>query len=315
MNAGTREGATMTRLAVLLLALGAYTGVLAASQGIAAKTQPHGSALQNSTQSDQRGTEQSPLAIELVQSKASEEQAVSEAKNAENQTAAIIEANKITRWLAGATIALAIFALWQVIESRRSSRRQMEIAIAQQQATVLPLTLHYHYYPIAKTRPRRYEFRFRLQLRNNGTTPTKNLRMKAHCILSNQLWDMNTVLDYGPHVEGTGLIPPQFQLYGGLAPMFPDPAITGQDILDVQAGTKFLYVLGWIVYNDIFPGTPVHVTRYCWSVIPMGDPLASTPKGLEKLRFDWVQHATGNTTEDIKRARNPLLAALSRSAN
>ena len=84
--------------------------------------------------------------------------------------------------------------------------------------------------------------------------------------------------------------------------MLPEAAISPQDILDVQAGRKHLYLWGWAKYFDVFPGTREHITRFCWIVTPIGDPLAydqNLKQGDTKLLvFNFIHNAEGNYADD-----------------
>jgi hypothetical protein len=98
---------------------------------------------------------------------------------------------------------------------------------------------------------------------------------------------------------GTALIPPKSNTGGGIAPRFPDPAITPQDIIEVQAGRKFLYLSGWARYLDVFPDTPEHVTKFCWQITPLGNPLTFNPAVTpQTLTFPNVLHTEGNCADD-----------------
>jgi len=101
---------------------------------------------------------------------------------------------------------------------------------------------------------------------------------------------------------GTGIIGPKFHIMGSQAPVLPEAAISPQDILDVQAGRKHLYLWGWAKYFDVFPGTREHITRFCWIVTPIGDPLAydqNLKQGDTKLLvFNFIHNAEGNYADD-----------------
>ena len=107
--------------------------------------------------------------------------------------------------------------------------------------------------------------------------------------------------NYETNLIGKGLIPPNTTIMGGLAPPPADPAITKDDILDIYAGHKFLYIWGWIKYFDVFPNTPQRITRYCWMIVPVGDPTTFVPnsqKSSEMLVFPSIHHHEGNCADD-----------------
>jgi hypothetical protein len=41
---------------------------------------------------------------------------------------------------------------------------------------------------------------------------------------------------------------------------------------EVVAGTKRLYMWGWATYNDVFPRTHIHITRFAVQISAGGDP-------------------------------------------
>ena len=101
---------------------------------------------------------------------------------------------------------------------------------------------------------------------------------------------------------GTGLLAPKSESLGGLAPRMPGAAISPQDILDAQHGRKILYVWGWAKYFDVFPNTQEHTTRFCWLIIPGGNPAEYCPTArngeMGSLVFGYVHNITGNCADE-----------------
>jgi hypothetical protein len=144
-----------------------------------------------------------------------------------------------------------------------------------------------------------YHWRFRPNWTNSGDTPTKKMTMHTECMLRDSVLPLGFEFDYPTTETGTALIPPNTSAGGGLAPRYPAPAITPQDILDVQAGKKFLYFMGWAKYFDVFPDTPQHITRFCWQLLPLGDPFAYDPSVTpQNLTFPNIYHHEGNCADD-----------------
>jgi hypothetical protein len=109
------------------------------------------------------------------------------------------------------------------------------------------------------------------------------------------------IFDYEITEIGTALIPPKISSLGGVSPSAPEPAISPQDILDIRAGKKFLYFLGWARYYDVFPNTKQHITRFGWNITPLGDPLAYVPVlpgQKEALTFPYLFLKKGNCADD-----------------
>jgi hypothetical protein len=191
-----------------------------------------------------------------------------------------------------ATIVIATFTatLWRA--TTRQSELTREALIADKQAFIfsdgfnglweLDATGH-------------YSWRFRPVWKNSGDTPTRNLRFRTNCELRNT----PMTVDYSfstNDAPGTGLIGPKSSALGGLSP-YPEAPISAQDLVDVQAGRKYLYLWGWARYYDVFPDTPEHITHFCWVVLPNGDPMTYQPNSTD-FRFDHVLFHTGNFTRD-----------------
>jgi hypothetical protein len=144
-----------------------------------------------------------------------------------------------------------------------------------------------------------YSWRFRPIWENGGDTPTKHLKIYVSCELRNSILPIGFDFTRMDQSAGTGFMGGRSKYTGGLAPWSPGGAITPQDIIDVQAQRKFLYVWGWALYNDIFPGTPMHITRFCFDVKPSGNPFTYDPKVTpDTLRFPYLYHREGNCADD-----------------
>jgi hypothetical protein len=197
-----------------------------------------------------------------------------------------------------ATVVIAAFTgtLW--IATSRQALLTREALIGDKRAFIFPTNLDGFWERPQENGP--YVWRFRPRWMNSGDTPSKNLTNYTGCELRNTR--LPDGFDFSGGNPGGGLLPPKTELHGGLAPQWPAAAITPQDILDVQAGTKFLYVWGWARYNDVFPKTAQHITRFCWIVTPLGDPTRYIPgkKPPEDggLAFPYVHHKEGNCADD-----------------
>jgi hypothetical protein len=145
-----------------------------------------------------------------------------------------------------------------------------------------------------------FHWRFRPRWQNSGETPTKRMTLYTGCELRDTLLPMGEVLR-DRHQFGSGLLAPKTTMTGGVAPALPDPAITPQDIVEVQAGRKFLYLWGWAKYFDVFPNTPERITRFCWAIFPTGDPFNPGPLvdgKLQGISFPYVHYFYGNCADD-----------------
>jgi hypothetical protein len=200
------------------------------------------------------------------------------------------------------TFVIAIFTLVLAGITDRQARLTKEALIADKRAFVYADGCS----PLWEIDPatKQYHWRFRPNWHNSGDTPTKHMRMHVECELRNS--PMPRGFDFKRVFTniGTGLLPPRTGSPGGLAPMPPNAAITPQDLLDAQQGRKFIYFWGWVKYFDVFPGTPEHVTRFCWVFTPVGDPMAYVPGTAGQpptpgtLSFPYVHHTEGNSADE-----------------
>jgi hypothetical protein len=203
-----------------------------------------------------------------------------------------------------ATIAIAIFTLtlkratdklWDAGEHQTNIARQAMIAGERAFVFATGIAPFWEIDPTTKF----YNWRFRPNWKNSGDTPTRRMTMHSRCELRTEPLPEGFNFDYLTQEIGTALIPPNTEVGGGLAPGPRASAITAQDILDAQSGRKFLYFLGWARYFDVFPDTPQHITRFCWQILPIGDPFAYDPKvSPQNLTFPFVHHLKGNCADD-----------------
>jgi len=68
--------------------------------------------------------------------------------------------------------------------------------------------------------------------------------------------------DFPPNAESyPAIIPPKGSVYGTTF------TLTDDELIEVQKGTKFFYILGTATYLDVFDGTPIHATKFCRQII------------------------------------------------
>lgn len=206
-----------------------------------------------------------------------------------------------------ATFIIAIFTIKLAKATNllwRSGEKQLQLTkdalVADKRAFVFAVGLMQYWERDSQTGL--YNWRFRPQWRNSGDTPTKNMRMNFECVVRDSPLPAGFDLDHAAIEPGTGLLAPKDQMFGGLAPR--GNPITPQDIIDTQAGTKFIYVWGWIRYFDVFPDSPRHITRFCWQILPAGNPHAfmpdasGVPPSPGTVSFSFLHHTEGNCADD-----------------
>jgi hypothetical protein len=201
-----------------------------------------------------------------------------------------------TLWLVIFTGGLTIstILLWRAGERQTAIARQAMIAGERAFVFTTGLAPFWDLDPATNL----YNWRFRPTWKNSGDTPTRLMTMHSECVLRDTPLPSEFDFNYPTTDIGTALIPPNTETHGGIAPRGAT-AITPQDILDIQAGRKFLYYWGWARYFDVFPDTPQHITRFAWQVLPLGDPFAYNPTITpQNLIFPNVILSAGNCADD-----------------
>ncbi len=197
------------------------------------------------------------------------------------------------------TVAIAAFT-WTLWRTSQDQGRLTEMALVEtRRAFIFAAGLHPEWDLDPKAN--QYTWRFRPTWVNSGETATKNLRIYVDATLLNSELPKGFDLTLERIAPGTGgMIGPKYSTMGGAVPHFPSAQVTPQDILDMQAGTKFFYMWGWARYNDVFSGTEEHISRFCWRVVCTGDPIAFDPalnNQPNPLKFNFIQHSEGNCTD------------------
>jgi hypothetical protein len=185
-------------------------------------------------------------------------------------------------------------------ESRRASDIAREALVAGERAFVFATQLAQFWEHDPNSNE--YNWRFRPTWQNSGNTPSKNMQIHTDYFLRDIPLPLNFRFDYSSTDVGLVLVPPKGSLNGGVAPAHPNPAVSPQDIIDIQSGHKFFYLWGWTTYSDVFPGTPRHITRFCWQIDAVGDPRAFVPgtsaPNPGSLAFSMFHHREGNCADD-----------------
>ena len=120
---------------------------------------------------------------------------------------------------------------------------------------------------------------FSIFWRNGGTTATKNLIFHHNWSWSLPVMPKN--FDFkdkwgegAPHAPTPSFAGPQGRIGTSSYDFSP-----GQIAL-LKSKQMSLVFWGWARYNDVFRGTPIHISRYCFQVIGFrGDPLAPNDSG------------------------------------
>jgi len=182
-------------------------------------------------------------------------------------------------------------------EARRSGDIARDAMVAGERAFVFAVALNSYWELDGTTQT--YSWRFRPLWRNSGDTPTRNMLMHSECVVRETRLPAGFDFAYATAETGTALLAPHMDASGGLAPRPPHPAVTAQDIVGAQQGQKYVYIWGWARYSDVFPDTPVHLTRFCWLITCLGNPLTHDPaEETKKITFSWILNSEGNCADD-----------------
>jgi hypothetical protein len=201
-----------------------------------------------------------------------------------------------------ATFMIAAFTCTLWLASSKQAELTKEALIADKAAFAFPVNYSQYWELDALTG--HYNWRFRPTWRNSGDTAAKDVMIHVECEIRNTRFPVGYKFNYAITNEPRGFLAPHVDNVGGTAPPIGQAAVTAQDLVDAQAERKFIYLWGWIRYNDVFPDTARHVTKFCWWITIQGNPLLFVPHfegpaGTDgTLTFNYFQHTEGNSTED-----------------
>jgi len=195
-----------------------------------------------------------------------------------------------------ATLFLAGITGWLVWVAREQSKTTQ----VQLRAFVHAIALNSRY-ELDKTSGH-HNWRLQPTWMNSGDTPTRHLRIYTGCEVTDSRLPAGFDFRQLTGTIGNGLLGPKIQLQGGQAPQLPAAALTPQILDDARNGKKFIYLWGWARYNDTFPGTAEHLTRFCWYIFVNGDPFGFIPEAKPgepgSVRFTYAHHSEGNCADD-----------------
>ncbi len=284
---------------------------------------PKGNNGDQQAKAEQRGTEKTPIFVKAdVTTKQDKEESERNAKESELKAIVDKALVKYTLWIALFTLCLFIAAaiqvglfVWQLRLMNKSTKdsgiaataamKSAQVAedalVIGHRAFVFPVGLGQFWGAIPGTNL--YNWNFRVNWKNSGDTPTKHLIIHSKGILSDTVIPDDFDFNYLAQEEDTvtGLIAPHLTLQGNVVPAYPAPNISPQDILDIQAGIKYFYIFGWAKYFDVFPNTRQHITRFCWLISPIGNPITFKPESPhleERLTFNYIYNLKGNCADE-----------------
>lgn len=133
---------------------------------------------------------------------------------------------------------------------------------------------------------------FHVLWENSGGSPTKNLRFYVHRYLSDK--DIPTDYKFALSAEPrpiTHLMPNAVKGTGELP-------VTGDDLVAVREGKKFLYLWGRADYRDLFDGTPDHVTKFFIRILVRGDPNQEWDVSTDRLELTFLNQPKHNCADE-----------------
>lgn len=214
----------------------------------------------------------------------------------------VADYTEILAWFTGVLAVVSVFQAYFIIRADRTSARttsNAELAMITSQRAYL---FAEGFKALAETPAGQVgnHWRFRPWWRNSGDTPPKDLVVYTQCVVTDRPLADDYAFTFDTKDSGTGVISAKGSSMGGQAPKQvsgePNSAISPGEISQVQSGEKLIYLWGWASYNDVFPGTRRHLTHFCWSCVPYGDPMNSD---INAIRWDYIQHTRGNYFRDL----------------
>lgn len=128
-------------------------------------------------------------------------------------------------------------------------------------------------------------WQFAVLIENSGTTPTKDaLDHVSYLPRQKPIPKDFNFPDLGDTAERPMVVGPK-------ATMMLTPSIVAEDvILQAQKQASHLYVYGWVTYRDIFPRSPLHITKFCYELTQVIGDTSDPNTSVEALFTSCAQH-------------------------
>ncbi len=147
-----------------------------------------------------------------------------------------------------------------------------------------------------------FVWKLRPKWTNTGKTPTRNFSLYVDYEITDKIREKGEIdLNKIRNTPGVGHLAPYQAMFGGQIPFEKDTFLTPDLVEHLIVGKQFLYMWGWAKYNDVFPNTEMHITKFCWLVAPVGYPRAfklHSTKMEETLNFNYLNHLEGNCADE-----------------
>lgn len=133
--------------------------------------------------------------------------------------------------------------------------------------------------------PNMRRYRFTFSWVNTGETPTKNMIAYINYYASNEPMPDDFNFTFNPGEGRPFVVGPKMP---GMHLPIPSDGFSAQDMMENFNGTKFMYIWGWARYNDVFEGTSLHITKFCFQIVCNGTPMNP---GADGRRVDFIYPA------------------------
>jgi hypothetical protein len=193
--------------------------------------------------------------------------------------------------LAVVTIALAIytFKLWKI--TREMVISSEKTAIGQLRAYLYIDSYKYLSHHDAETNS--IWWSIHPIWKNGGVTPAMEVSINTSSIILNEKMDDNFKLHDDFVCSHETIIGQNTIMEGRAIP------ITSADIIAIRNGEKFFYIWGSAKYKDVFPNTPVRITRFCSTIhSTLGDPTKAYHAESNIVEINIGSHTRNNFMED-----------------
>ena len=170
-----------------------------------------------------------------------------------------------------ATVAYSVIALLQWTSMRESNKINRDSLVAVQRAFI---SFSVHVIPYATVPQNNRDripviWQFDVPITNSGNTPTQSLQHAVHAVVLKD--KISQSFDFNDFKNGNAMfIGPKD------SPVSKTNPIPIANIANSWKGTEHIYIYGWASYHDIFPNTPLHITKFCYELSVGGNPESST---------------------------------------
>lgn len=127
-------------------------------------------------------------------------------------------------------------------------------------------------------------YQFSAIWKNAGETPTRNMTNHVNIVVREselpRSWHFPDL--WHPDIQLIDRIPVNLSANAKDTVRSESMMVSLSDVRELIEGAKFAYFYGWARYNDVFPNTNTHITRFAVRIVGGGNPNAP-----EKMNFNF----------------------------